>query len=81
MGGKVLGNCVRCLFDPMVDPWVYTFCFLCLQELERRFAVWMDNLHYVLEYNSKHSSHWVSQPGNHVGVKCAGKVSVVAVYF
>lgn len=30
------------------------------QEFEHRFRVWLDNLEYILDYNSKHTSHWVS---------------------
>ena len=30
-----------------------------VEEYEKRFGVWMDNLKYVVEYNSKHSSHWL----------------------
>lgn len=30
-----------------------------LVELEKRFAVWRDNLEYILEYNAKHTSHWL----------------------
>lgn len=29
------------------------------QEAEQRFAVWLDNLKYVQEYNAAHTSHWV----------------------
>lgn len=32
---------------------------LPLQEYEKRFEAWLDNLKYVLDYNSRHSSHWV----------------------
>jgi hypothetical protein len=31
-----------------------------VQEFEQRFQNWVNNLEYVLEYNSKHTSHWVS---------------------
>lgn len=30
-----------------------------LEEFKTRFAIWMDNLEYVLEYNAKHTSHWL----------------------
>jgi len=30
-----------------------------LAEFNKRFGVWMSNLEYVLEYNSKHTSHWL----------------------
>ena len=30
------------------------------QEYEHRFAVWLDNLDYIVEYNAEHTSHWVS---------------------
>lgn len=30
-----------------------------LQEYEKRFETWLDNLKYVLDYNTKHTSHWV----------------------
>ena len=30
-----------------------------LQEYEKRFETWMDNLRFVLDYNAKHTSHWV----------------------
>ena len=30
-----------------------------LQEHETRFAVWKDNLKYILDYNSEHTSHKV----------------------
>lgn len=29
------------------------------QEYERRFLVWLDNLKFVLDYNARHTSHWV----------------------
>jgi len=29
------------------------------QEYEHRFAVWLDNLDYIVEYNAEHTSHWV----------------------
>lgn len=31
-----------------------------LQEFEARYRNWLNNLDFVLEYNSKHKSHWVS---------------------
>ena len=31
----------------------------CWQEYEHRFAVWLDNLKFIIEYNSKVTSHWV----------------------
>lgn len=30
-----------------------------MQEYERRFDVWLDNLRFVHEYNAGHTSHWV----------------------
>ena len=30
-----------------------------LQEYERRFETWMDNLKFVLDYNARHTTHWV----------------------
>jgi hypothetical protein len=30
-----------------------------LVQFEARFRNWLDNLEYVLDYNSKHTSHWV----------------------
>ena len=31
-----------------------------MQEYEKRFETWLDNLRFVREYNAKHASHWVS---------------------
>lgn len=33
--------------------------FLLHQEFEHRFAIWLDNLEFVHEYNQRHTSHWV----------------------
>ncbi|KAL6775838.1 hypothetical protein ACKKBG_A18700 [Auxenochlorella protothecoides x Auxenochlorella symbiontica] len=30
-----------------------------IEEYEHRFAIWMDNLQYVIEYNAAHTSHWL----------------------
>jgi hypothetical protein len=30
-----------------------------VQEYEKRFETWLDNLRFVREYNAKHASHWV----------------------
>ena len=30
-----------------------------MQEYEKRFETWLDNLRFVREYNAKHASHWV----------------------
>lgn len=40
-----------------------------LQEYERRFLTWLDNLRFVHDYNARHSSHWVSAA---VGAGSAG---------
>ena len=32
---------------------------MCWQEYERRFAIWADNLNYIISYNAEHTSHWV----------------------
>lgn len=32
-----------------------------MQEYERRFEIWLDNLKYVAEYNAQKRSHWVSR--------------------
>lgn len=51
------------------------------QEYERRFLVWLDNLKFVLDYNARHTSHWVRRrrrgraagrlPRSHVPLPCA----------
>lgn len=34
-----------------------------VQEAERRFKVWIDNLAYIMDYNAKHTSHWLGLNG------------------
>lgn len=34
-----------------------------MQEYERRFEAWLENLKYVHDYNARHTSHWVSAGG------------------
>lgn len=43
-----------------------------MQEYEHRFAIWMDNLQYVIEYNAAHTSHWVSGELGGVGLWLPG---------
>jgi hypothetical protein len=31
-----------------------------VQVVEDRFRVWLDNLQFIEDYNTKHTSHWVS---------------------
>ena len=31
-----------------------------LQEYERRFEIWVDNLNFIESYNSEDKTHWVS---------------------
>lgn len=55
------------------------------QEYERRFMVWLDNLKFVLDYNARHTSHWVRRrrcrrlllPGFHV--RRSAPVAVIQV--
>ena len=49
-----------------------TWCCRPLQEYEHRFAVWLDNLEYIVKYNAEHASHWVSlHPPNLVAAQLA----------
>lgn len=42
--------------------WVVTHSKSYLNDIEeykKRFAVWLENLEFVLEYNAKHTTHWL----------------------
>lgn len=34
-----------------------------VHEFEKRFRIFLDNLDYIVDYNSKHTSHWVGGGG------------------
>jgi hypothetical protein len=41
-------------------PGSRLFALSFVQVVEDRFRTWLDNLHFIEEYNTKHTSHWVS---------------------
>lgn len=42
------------------EPCVHGCLRSFVQVVEDRFRIWLDNLQFIEEYNSKSTSHWVS---------------------
>lgn len=47
-------------FKYQAGRWLLTDSVL-LQEYERRFGIWLDNMLFIDSYNSEEKTHWVSQ--------------------
>jgi len=41
--------------------WISSFekVYRSIEEYERRFEIWLDNLKFVHDYNAHHTSHWL----------------------